>query len=493
MEKAKLKNSLIWRLSLGLLMMLFILGVSYVLITANAGRTYYQQTTQKLNAAVAKQMLLEVQPFENGKVNEEAVGIIMHSMMAVNPGIEVYLLDPAGQILSYVVLDKKVRLKNIDLAPVKDFIASDGLEFILGDDPRQPGNKTVFSATAVTTNDELQGYVYIVLASEKYETIAEAFSTGFFLKVGTTAFLITLFGAFLIGVLLIYFLTKNLRIIIQTVKRFEDGDYKARIPIHSNDEIAVIGRTFNQMADSILANMEDLKQVDHLRRELIANVSHDIRSPMAVIHGYIDTLLIKAESLKPEEQKKYLQIALRSSEKLKKLVADLFELSKLESQQMEVHRQSVKLQELLEASHEEFSLMAAKKKIDFQVKIDPMALPVMADIGLMQRVIQNLLENAIKYTPENGSVRLEAISKSNKLELAISNTGAGIKESEIPHLFDRFYRSDERIKTEAALSSGLGLAIVKKILEIHDSVIQVRSEKDGLTTFWFSLPFVTAV
>jgi len=157
---------------------------------------------------------------------------------------------------------------------------------------------------------------------------------------------------------------------------------------------------------------------------------------------------------------------------------------------MEVHRQSIKLQELLEASHEEFSLMAAKKNIDFQVKIDPMALPVMADIGLMQRVIQNLLENAIKYTPENGTVRLEAITKSNMLELAISNTGAGIKESEIPHLFNRFYRSDERIKTEAELSSGLGLAIVKKILEIHDSVIQVRSEKNGLTTFWFSLPFV---
>ena len=211
---------------------------------------------------------------------------------------------------------------------------------------------------------------------------------------------------------------------------------------------------------------------------------------MAVLHGHIDTLLIKAESLKPEEQKKYLKIALRSSEKPKKLVADLFELSKLESQQMEVHRQSVKLHELLEASQEEFSLMAAKKKIDFQVKIDPMSPPVMSDIGLMQRVIQNLLENAINHTPENGTVRLQAISKSNKLELAISNTGAGIKESEIPHLFDRFYRSGDHIKTEAELSSGLGLAIVKKILEIHDSVIQVRSEKDGLTTFWCSLPFV---
>ena len=145
------------------------------------------------------------------------------------------------------------------------------------------------------------------------------------------------------------------------------------------------------MADSILANMEDLKQVDHHRIKLITNVSHDIQSPMAVIHGYIDTLLMEAESLKPEEQKKYLQIALCSSEKTKKLVTDLFELSKFESQQMELHRQSMKLQELLEASQEEFSLMAAQKKIDFQVKIDPMALPVMADIGLMQRVIQNLL------------------------------------------------------------------------------------------------------
>ena len=125
-----LKKSIFLRLSSALFVLMLIVAISYVLITSYAARNYYLETTQKIHAQVAEHLIHEVSPFKDGQVNEEALGTIMHSMMAVNPSIEVYLLDKEGAIVSFVVLDKKVRLKTIDLVPVKEAISNQGLSFI---------------------------------------------------------------------------------------------------------------------------------------------------------------------------------------------------------------------------------------------------------------------------------------------------------------------------------------------------------------------------
>ena len=141
-----IRNSLFWRISLVFLILLILIGLSYVFITAYSAQKYFSETTQKLNANVAEHMLHEVSPFVEGEVNKTALDKIMHSMMAVNPALEVYLLDNEGEILSYVVLHKKVKLRYVSLAPIKEFIACKGQKFILGDDPRNPGKKnSIFS------------------------------------------------------------------------------------------------------------------------------------------------------------------------------------------------------------------------------------------------------------------------------------------------------------------------------------------------------------
>ncbi len=475
-----------WRLSGALLLILILLGIAYVSITTYSARKYYQETTQRLNADVAREMLKEVNPFVNGEVNAEAVGKIMHSMMAVNPSLEVYLLDPSGNILKYVVLDKKVRLKNLDLAPIKQFLADSGKTYVLGDDPRTPGEQTIFSASEVhDSTDALQGYVYMVLASEEYENIAGALSTSYFMKLGTQTFIITLLAAFGLGIVLIAMLTRNLRTVMQTVKRFEEGDYQARIPIQKSGELADLSETFNHMADTILKNIEELKEVDKLRRELIANVSHDLRSPMSVIQGYIETMMIKGDKLNPEEQKKYLGIIFKSSEKLNKLVADLFELSKLEAKQVKLQKERFNFNELLQDTAQQYQLKAEEKGIRLKTEFAAEAM-VNADIALMQRAIQNLMDNALKYTPENGEVAIKASLKNNKLEVAITNTGKGIPKDQLPHIFDRYFMLDK--EKHGIDGSGLGLAIVKKIIDIHDASITVASKIDGDTSFKMVLP-----
>ncbi len=397
------------------------------------------------------------------------------------------MIDPGGKILSFVVLDKKVKLTQISLEPVQKFISDKGEKYVLGDDPRNPGRKTIFSATEVKQDGKLLGYVYMVLASEQYDNIASALVKSYWLRVGTNAFILTLLAAFTIGLVLIWQLTKNLRFIIGTFKRFEKGDLNARIPENKmKGELAILSRTFNNMADTILQNIDELKEIDSLRRELIANVSHDLRSPLAVIHGYIETMMIKEEKLSPEERKKYLQIILDGSEKLKKLVADLFELSKLDAKQIKLKKEKFFINELVADAAQHYKVFAEKKHISIDSDISQSLPMVEADISLMERVIQNLMSNAIQYTPENGKVSVKVKKLENAVEVDVENTGEGIAENDLPHIFDRYYKvSKEKTGIEG---TGLGLAIVKKILDLHQIPIEVKSKAGEVTCFSFALP-----
>lgn len=483
-----ISKSLYWRISASFLLILVILGMAYILITSIAAKRNFDEVTQRLNASVAEHMLLEVNPFQDGEVNEEALGKIMHSMMAVNPSLEVYLLDPEGEILSFVVLDKKVKLNRITLDPVLEFINTGGDNYILGDDPRNPGEKTIFSATSVYEGDILLGYVYMVLASEKYDNVTSALWSNYWLRIGTNAFIISLLAAFTLSLIMLWFLTKNLRTIIQAFRKFESGDMTARIPETMKGELSTLARTYNQMADTILENIQDLKQVDRLRRELIANVSHDLRSPLAVIHGYIETLLIKEEDLTSEERIKYLNIILDGSDKLKKLVADLFELSKLEAQQIKPVLEKFPINELMADAAQQYSLLADKKNIRINSDISTVSPLVLADISLIQRVINNLLTNAIQYTPENGEVKLVVRNTEDGVEVNIENSGHGIPEEDIPHIFDRYYKAAREHSSKEG--TGLGLAIVKKILDLHKININVSSKKGAYTRFSFFIPAI---
>jgi signal transduction histidine kinase len=484
----RLKHSLFWRITLLFFLILVLLGITYTIITISTAKRYSDETTQKLNANVAAHMLLEVTPFVNGKVNEDAIGRIMHSMMAVNPSLEVYLLDPQGKILSFVVLDKKVKLQYVSIEPINSFLADNGRSLVYGDDPRHPGKSTIFSATSVYEDGEHLGYVYMVLASEESENIASALRESYLLKIGVQSFILTLAAAFIIGMLVLWLLMKSLRNIINTVKKFSEGDLTPRIPIHSKGELAQLSMTINTMADTILRNMEELKEVNNLRRDLIANISHDIRTPISIIHCYIETLIMKHDSLDPQKRQEYMQTIIRSTERLKRLMADLFELSKLESRQIKPKMEPFFMFDLLQDLSSKYKLLAQEKNVDLETEL-PTKMPVVcADIALIERVLQNLIDNALNYTPKNGKVKIKMEEVSKQVYVSVMNTGPGIASEDLPRIFDRYY------KVETAKSNrgtGLGLAIVKNILEIHQTDIHVESEPRGHTTFSFNLPLVT--
>jgi len=258
------------------------------------------------------------------------------------------------------------------------------------------------------------------------------------------------------------------------------------------DEIDRLGSTYTQMAARIEDQMEQLQRADATRRELIANVSHDLRTPLATLQGYIETLLLKEDSLGAEERRSYLQTAIKHCERLSKLVSELLELAKLDSSDIRVEREPFNLSELIHDVAQKFQLKADEKQIVLSTKIEKDLPFVNADIGLIERVLENLIENAIQNTPRGGAISLVLTPQNEDIAIQVSDTGYGIPAEEQAHIFDRFYQLDKSRKSEQG-HSGLGLAISKKILELHDRSINVVSALGSGTTFSFQLPVISSI
>ena len=275
------------------------------------------------------------------------------------------------------------------------------------------------------------------------------------------------------------------------MQHFSDSDFKAEArhsaAIRGNDEIDQLDVAFNAMAARITEQVESLKETDRLRRELVSNVSHDLRTPLASIQGYIETLLIKNESLSNDEREHCLSVARKNTERLSGLVNDLFELSKLDSASVTPSFETFSLAELLQDTAQEFDLDATKKGVTVETAAPQGSTVVYADIGLIQRVLENLIKNAIQFTPAGGHIRIEIEKLPESVAVSVSDNGCGIPESDLERIFDRlYYRESDGHKRSG--SAGLGLAIVKRILDLHGSRIVVTSEVDRGTRFEFYLP-----
>jgi len=486
MAKSKIFSSLYWKVSGIFLAFTVVLTIIFIYISVIFSADYNDEAQQKVNGEIAAGAIKEVSPiFIDGKVNKEAISVLMHSMMAVHPSIEVYLLNPTGKILTFVVPEQDVKTETVSLDPIKRFLNRTNDKAIKGDDPRNPDSPKIFSVAEIVEDGQMKGYMYIILASTQYTSTVAALENSFILKIGVRTLLIAFLLTSILGLLAIYIITRNLNKIIAAFQRFKAGNHSVRIDMKSGGELANVADTFNSMAETIQQNIIQLKSVEELRKELIANVSHDLRSPIASIQGFAETILLKEKNISEEERKKYLEIILQNSENLSKLVNDLFELSKLESNPKMIQQEPVQVAELVQDVADKFQIIAREKNISINT-IYSKSLPlVYADIQMTDRVFQNILDNAIKYCSAGDVVTIELELLKNAVLVKITDTGKGIAEDELPYIFTRYYKGK---KTAGTNSTGLGLAIVKKILDLHKSTINVYSKINQGTRFEFNLP-----
>lgn len=484
-------KNLYTRLAAVLLGLFLLIGVLYILLTLYTTRLYFQEVNQKLNRILAQHLVSEQVLLKNGQADEGALKNIFHMLMVVNPAIEVYLLDPDGRIMAYSAPPGKVKRERVSLGPVKRLLEGGSALPVLGDDPRDLRQQKVFSVAPILREGRLQGYLYIILGSEAFESEAQMLQGSYILRLSIWAVAGGLVFSLLAALLLFNRMTLRLRQLTTAMETFRQNNFTEpppllqRLPVRSGDEIDTIGTIFKQMAGRIVEQIRVLKDSDTHRREMVANITHDLRTPLTSLQGYLETLLMKKDSLSIEEQWTYLSIALKRSNQLSTLVTELFELAKLDSPDVQVRLEPFPLHELIQDVLQKFQLAAAKGRVRLEMDA-PDGLPlVLADIGLIERVIENLIQNALRYTPENGRISVSAGVEQDRIMVRVTDTGSGIAAGDIPHLFDRFSRKNHSFPDSAG--SGLGLAITRRILELHDSTIEVESMPEAGTTFTFFL------
>jgi signal transduction histidine kinase len=483
----KFFNSFYGKISALFLILLLALGAAQIFITMQSSLRFVDEADQKLNLPLAQNMANELTPFLKDSLSKLQIEEKIHYMMVMNPEVEIYLLNNRGEILAFFAEPrKKVKKESVDLDPINKFLSGDQNKLILGDDPRFPGQQKTFSAAPLKIGKDVNGFLYIILAGEQYQTAANMIKESYILQTTIKSLFITLLFTGFIGLILFAFLTKRLRKMTEIVKKFEEGQLDERLPIRPQDEIGSLANTFNQMAETIVTNIEELKRTDTLRRNLVANVSHDFRSPLASIRGYLETIIMKDSQLNPQERKQYLEIILNNTNMLSKLIEELFELSKLDAKQIQINPETFNLAELIQDVVMKFNPQATDSHINLQSTLPAKSPSVSADIALIERAISNLVENALRFTPANGSVKVNITFLDKKIRVTVVDSGKGISDKDLPYIFDRFYRV-EKSRSRQGGGTGIGLAITKKILELHGSKILVESELDVGTKFFFEL------
>lgn len=483
-------NSLYGKIAIVFLLLLLALGIVQILFSVNSSMNFVRESDQKLNRNLAANLAKEFQPFLQDSVDYAGIKHTMHYLMVMNPRVEIYLLDKAGKILTFFAAEKKVKRDSVSLRPIERFLAAEEQLPILGDDPRDRDGRKIFSVAPVRFGSGNEGFLYVILGGEEYDSAAAMVKESYIIRTAAVNLSLTLLCAGIVGLVLFRLLTRRFRKMKNVVTNFEEGDMAQRIDIDSRDEIGELGQAFNQMADTIVANMEELKRTDRLRRDLIANVSHDLRSPLASMQGYLETIQIKEANLTQDEQRKYLQIIYDNTLMLNNMVSELFELSKLDAMQVKPKIEPFSIAELTQDVVMKYQPTAEKLNIRLQAKLPESQPVVYADIGMIERALSNLIDNALQYTPENGSVEVKLTQEKKRVRVDVTDTGYGIPKEEIPLIFERFYRVDKsRARTKGG--TGLGLAITKKILELHESIISIKSVVNKGTTFSFELQIAT--
>lgn len=285
----------------------------------------------------------------------------------------------------------------------------------------------------------------------------------------------------LISIILVYIfslrISRPLKQINNAAKIIAGGEFRKRLNINSTDEIGELAKSFNQMVVA-------LQNLEEMRRGFIANVSHELRTPMTSIRGFIEGIL--DGTVPPEKHDYYLTIVRDETNRLNRLVNDLLDLAKMEAGEVTLKFRNFDINELIRICIIKLESLIVKKDIQVEANFEEEEMFVNADSDAIERVVYNLVHNAIKFTPENGKIAVTTYAQKDKVLVSVEDSGIGISSDEIDLIWDRFYKSDKS-RSKDKTGTGLGLAIVKNIINEHKQNIWVESEPGKGTKFTFTL------
>lgn len=486
-------KTLYTRLALGLFLLLLAVGLLYTFISLYSLREYNASVNQELHRDLAKNLVADRNLVREGELDRSALEELFALYMTINPSIEIYLLDLDGTILSYSADPAKIKRKQVSLEPIRRLMDDMSRYPVLGDDPRSHDRQKVFSVTPVPSAENPEGYLYVVLRGEEYDAAETMARGGQLLELSAWALLVSLGVVMLAGLAVFRLLTRRLTWLTRLVEDFEHSDmshqpattWRGRRPV-VRDEIDYLGATFDDMAGRIASQIEQLTEKDAQRRQLVAQVSHDLRTPLASMQGYIESLKLRRDRLSPEEQDRFLDIALKEGRRLSRLVDELFELAALEAREKQPVPEPFPLAELVQDVVQKHGPEARNGQLELAVTGNPDQPLAYADLAMTERVLDNLIGNAIAYTPVGGRIEVLLREAAGLPEVCVRDSGPGIPEQDLPHIFDPFYRGESSAGSGG--HAGLGLAIARRIMTMQGGDIRAENAASGGACFCIRLP-----
>lgn len=463
--------SLTQRLTLVFALML-VISSALILVIQDQNRKQYsdammQNLSRNLASSIAKSSVL----MNAEGTARPALKQLFGQMMSYNPSVEVYLLDTQGRILANDAPVGHLHRQQIDVHSVQKLLQGAALP-VYGDDPRSLADKKVFSAAPIQDGNRTLGYLYVILQGENYQQLQQGVLTSVLRSSMLWSVVVIILCGLIAGGCAYYWVTRPVRKLTQQVVSREDAlEHFAALPYStSQDEVAQLHNAFIDMAKRIAMQVQALELKDQQRREFVANISHDLRTPLMSIQGYLETLSVKANSLTDAERSRYLQIALTQSEKVGMLAQQLFELARLEHGVVTPQCERFSLPDLVQDVLQKFELPFDNAQLQFAVDIQPGLPMIDADMSMIERVLTNLIDNAIRHTPLGGNIILRIWSEDQKVMLELEDSGPGISYELSQTLFER----PSIIDTNRRDNGGLGLVIVRRMLQLHRGDIVLK-------------------
>ncbi len=412
----------------------------------------------------------------------------------IHPSLEAYLISPNGKVLAHTLGEGVSTANKVDITPVLQLRKAERVSLpVYADDPRVPEQKNIVSVAALPTDTNVKGYLYVVLKGQAAQAVSDKGNAN---RQKLVVFLTTLLAGLLAAIVIVvaqWGVVARLKQLTQKLQNFRQPDGFKLLPHGARgDDLGQVIMAAAALQQRVVSQFDTIAANQQQRRELISNISHDLHTPLANIQVYVETLSLKYINDLPEHTKPYVHSLLQNCKTLHKRIQDLFELAQLEGNTADVRMERFSIAELLNDVVVSYSPLATERNITIAYQPQAQAqadLCVVADIALIERVLQNLIDNAIFYSPANSTIHCAITQHSNKVTVTISDSGKGIAEADLTHIFERSWSTARHSAQKSALkaNAGLGLAIVKRILDLHQSAIEVESELNVGSTFRFSL------
>jgi signal transduction histidine kinase len=450
-------------------------------VMAFASRAFFDELTQELHADIAMYVAQEGLMRGDGQVDIDRLADLARHAMVVNPLAEIYLLDTEGRVVGHRS-PTPLAHDRIALETIEQYLQADRPRPIYGLDPRKAQSRRVFSAAEIHSAGRTVGYAYVLLAGSGSDGIATTVAGSHILRAAGVTFLLLVALAAVAAWAIGASISRPLHQLHHRVLQLSSATPADAQRSKGDGAIGLadVQSAVENLALRLNTQLQSLEGIDRSRRTLFASISHDLRTPLTAMRGAIEALTSSNRPPGHDGQHKLLAIALRHCDRLNRLVEQVFALARLDSASVQMRPEPVALAELAQDVATKFQGLAESAGVSLQLEIDPRAPTVVADIGMIETVLQNLLENSLRHTPPGGRIRIVVNTSTRGVETQVVDSGRGIDEDEIARLLQPF-------ETGEGGRSGLGLAIVQRVLQLHGTKLQIARAPGGGTRAAFIL------